>query len=155
MTIRISEFLDKNSISLDLKATTKKEVIEELVDLLVQANRIPNSSKEEVKRALMEREELGTTGIGKGVAIPHARTRTISRIVAAFGRSKNGVDFEAVDGNPVNLFFLIVSPEDAAGHHTNALARISRLLRDEFFRKALMNATSPEEVMEIIKGEEE
>lgn len=155
MAVKISEFLDQSSISLDLRAKTKEEVIEELVDLLVQAKKISPSLKEEITRALLEREELGTTGIGKGVAVPHARTKVISKILTAFGRSRNGVDFEAVDGNPVTLFFLIISPEDAAGHHTTILAKISRLLRDEFFRKALMNAGSPEEVIEIIRGEEE
>ena len=103
----------------------------------------------------MEREELGSTGVGQGVAIPHGKTIAVSDLVSAFGLSKGGVDFDALDGAPVHLFFLLLAPEGAAGSHLKALARISSLLKDKYFRKALIDANSSADVLKIIREEEE
>ena len=103
----------------------------------------------------MEREKLGSTGIGQGVAIPHGKSDSVESLVAALGVSKRGVDFESLDGEPVNLIFLLVAPPDSAGQHLKALARISRLLKDKFFRQALREAKSLEEIQRIIKEEDE
>ncbi len=105
-------------------------------------------------QTLMEREELGSTGIGQGIAIPHGKSDTVSDLAAAFGVSADGVSFDSLDGEPVNIFFLLVAPEGAAGAHLKALARISSLLKDKYFRKSLLSAQSPGEVIKIIQEEE-
>lgn len=150
--MKVLDFLDENTIKLNLASKTKAEVIEELVDLLVKAKKI--TDKKNAIKTLLDREELGSTGIGQGVAIPHGKTETIKELVSAFGLSKQGIAFDALDGEPVNLFFLLLAPEGSAGAHLKALARISSLLKDKHFRKALMNATNKEEIIKIIKEEE-
>ena len=102
----------------------------------------------------MDREAIGTTGVGQGVAIPHGRTDTVNSLVGAFGISKQGIDFDSLDGEPVHLVFLLLSPFDSGGHHLRALARISRLFKDKFFRQALIDARSVEEVLKIIDHED-
>ena len=102
----------------------------------------------------MEREELGSTGIGQGIAIHHGKSDTVSDLAAAFGLSSDGIRFDSLDGEPVNIFFLLVAPEGAAGAHLKALARISSLLKDKYFRKSLLAAKAPEDVIKIIQEEE-
>ncbi len=150
--MKILDFLCREAITTDLKSQTKKEVITELVELLVKAKKVKNVN--EVVKILMEREQLGSTGIGQGVAIPHGKTDSISGTVAAFGASKKGIEFEALDGEPVYLVFLLLAPTEAAGTHLKALAKISRLLKDKFFREALREAREPEEVIKIIQEED-
>ena len=103
----------------------------------------------------MEREALGSTGIGQGVAIPHCKLEALKEQVAALGISPKGLEFDALDGEPVNIVFLLVAPMDASGNHLKALAKISRLLKDKFFRQALRDAKSPEELLRIIREEDE
>ena len=151
--MKIVDFLSQEAISVELTAQTKEEAIKELVQLLQKAKKIKDVNH--IVKILMEREELGSTGIGQGIAIPHGKSDTIRTIVAAFGISKKGIDFDALDGESVNLVFLLVAPHDSAGAHLKALAKISRLLKDKFFRQALREAKDTKEVMRIIKEEDE
>lgn len=151
--MRIMDFLNDKYVSLNLKARNKREVLEELVELLVKGGELEN--KEEMVKVLLEREKLGSTGIGEGIAIPHGKTKTVKKLVAAFGRSVAGIDFDTLDGEPAHLFFLLVAPYDSAGPHLKALARISRLLKDENFREELMKAASKEALLEAIRRQDE
>jgi PTS system nitrogen regulatory IIA component len=150
--MRILDFLSEKNISVDLKAKNKREVIEELVDLLVRNGQVQDKKK--MVQILLEREDLGSTGIGQGIAIPHGKSDTARELTAAFGLSRSGVPFEALDGEPVHIVFLLVAPEGTAGTHLKALARISGLLKDKYFRKKLIGAQGMSEVIEIIQEEE-
>ena len=152
----IMEFLDERAVTSDLKTShSKEEVIRELVGLLVQAGSIKERDVNKLVQILLKRESLGSTGIGQGVAIPHGKSDCVSRLVAAFGVSRSGVHFDALDGEPVTLFFLLVAPEDSAGPHLKALARISRLLKDKHFRDGLRSAKDERVLVGIIQGEDE
>lgn len=150
--MQIMDFLTADAIKMSLESKTKKDVIKELVELLVKSNKVKDKKK--MVQTLLEREELGSTGIGQGIAIPHGKSDTVSDLSAAFGLSINGISFDSLDGEPVNIFFLLVAPEDAAGAHLKALARISSLLKDKYFRKSLLSAKTPEDVIRIIQEEE-
>jgi len=150
--MRIMDFLSEKNITVDLKAKNKREIIEELTDMLVKNGNV--ADKKKMVQILMEREELGSTGIGQGIAIPHGKSETVKELAAAFGLSRNGVGFEALDGEPVYIFFLLAAPEGTAGTHLKALARISGLLKDKYFRKKLMTAQTVADVVEVIQEEE-
>jgi PTS system nitrogen regulatory IIA component len=151
--LKILDFLSANAIAAELVATTKKDVLEELVALLSKEGKVKDAKA--TVEVLIEREKLGSTGIGQGIAIPHAKTDQASQVVAAFGLSRRGVQFDALDGEPVNIFFLLVAPPDAAGLHLKALARISRLLKDKFFRQALRETHTAAEILKLIKDEDQ
>jgi fructose-specific phosphotransferase system IIA component len=152
----IMEFLGEGAVSTDVKAQqNKEEVIRELVGLLVRAGSIRERDVNKLVQILLKRESLGSTGIGQGVAIPHGKSDCVSRLVAAFGVSRSGVNFDALDGEPVTLFFLLVAPEDSAGPHLKALARISRLLKDKHFRDSLRAAKDEKTLVKIIQEEDE
>ena len=151
--LKILDFLSANAITAELAATTKKEVLEELVALLSKEGKVKDAKT--TVEVLIEREKLGSTGIGQGIAIPHAKTDQASQVVAAFGISRRGVQFDALDGEPVNIFFLLVAPPEAAGLHLKALARISRLLKDKFFRQSLRETRSASEILKLIKEEDQ
>ena len=146
--MKLSKFSDENLIVFDLKAVSKEAVIEELVDLINLSNMV--SDKDMLLKDIKDREELVTTGIGYSVAFPHAKTKSVKGIVIAFGRSNEGIDFEAIDHKPVNLFFIIAAPEDAIGAHLNVMSRLSYLMKSEENRQTLMTVTSPGEVLELI-----
>ena len=146
--MKLSKFSEENLIVFDLKAASKESVIEELVDLINVSNMV--SDKDRLLKDIKDREELVTTGIGYGVAFPHAKTKSVKGIVIAFGRSNDGIDFEAIDHKPVNLFFIIAAPEDAIGAHLNVMSRLSYLMKSEENRQTLMTVTSPGEVLELI-----
>ncbi|MBN1596028.1 PTS sugar transporter subunit IIA [candidate division FCPU426 bacterium] len=150
--MRIMDFLSEKNITVDLKAKNKKEAIEELVGILVENGNV--TDKKKMVQILLEREELGSTGIGQGIAIPHGKSDSVKELTAAFGLSKTGVPFDALDGEPVFIFFLLVAPEGTAGAHLKALARISGLLKDKYIRRKLMAAQSTEEIVKIIQEEE-
>lgn len=150
--MKMMDFLNKKAISVDIKARDKEGVIEELVDLLAGATEIKN--KEELVKAVLSRESLGSTGIGQGVGIPHAKSQNVKELVAAFGLSKNGVNFDSLDGESVHIFFLLIAPEESAGPHLKALARISRMLKDKYFRELLRKAKDENEVLRIIQEED-
>ncbi len=151
--MKLIEILSPQSISLDLTARTKKEALDEMCRLLAQAGKLPDAKA--MVKTLWEREALGSTGIGQGVAIPHGKATDVQEQAAALGIAKRGVDFESLDGEPVFILFLLVAPTDAAGNHLKALAKVSRLLKDKFFRQALRDAKSSEEILKIIREEDE
>jgi PTS system nitrogen regulatory IIA component len=152
--MQIMDFLNERAVSCDLKATTKESVIHELVGLLVQAGTVKEKDVPRLTQILMAREALGSTGIGQGVAIPHGKSNCVTRLVAAFGVSRQGMNFDSLDGEPVHLFFLLVAPEDSAGPHLKALARISRLLKDKHFRDSLRNAKDEKTLIKIVSDED-
>lgn len=149
---KITEFITVESVNLDLKATNKTEAIVELTKLLEKSGKIENFDK--TLEALKEREKLGSTGIGKGVAIPHAKTEFSKELVIAFGISKQGVNFNSVDDEKVNLFFAFASPLKNSQTYLKILARISRLIRNDEFREKLLGAKTSQEVLELIDFEE-
>jgi PTS system nitrogen regulatory IIA component len=151
--MKITDILDESSVIQDLRATTKKGVLEELSSVLVERGKLPD--REKVVEVLLEREKLGSTGIGDGIAIPHGKMKGIKELVISFGRSIKGVDFESIDNKPTHLFFLLVAPENSAGVHLKALARISRLLKDSSFRNRLMEARDRQDLFTIIAEEDE
>lgn len=152
--MKIMDFLNKKAISTDIKAKDKEGVIKELVDLLVDAGVIVKNKKEDIVKILMTRETLGSTGIGQGIGIPHGKTSYVKSLVAAFGLSKKGIDFESLDGEPTYIFFLLLAPEESAGPHLKALARISRLLKDKYVREILKKAQSEKDIISIINNED-
>ena len=151
--MKITEFLDKRGIKVGLQAAEKEDALKELVDVLADVKDI--GDKKSIVKALIEREGLGSTGIGQGIAIPHGKTDRVSELVAVLGISQKGVNFEALDGEPVYIFFLLVAPKETAGPHLKALAQISRLLRDSYFCELLKRCKSAEEVYELMKREED
>jgi PTS system nitrogen regulatory IIA component len=151
--MKISELLDPASIVAELEGTGKKEVLIELTDALLKAD--PSLVKDDVLKVLMERERLGSTGIGDGVAIPHGKLKDIDRLLISFGLSRQGVDFDSMDGKPAYLFFLLVAPEESVGVHLKTLARISKLLKSATVRERLQSAVDSAEIYRIITEEEE
>ena len=149
------DFLCEKAISPSLQATDKKGAIEELVGLLIEAGKIDAKDRARLVKSLLSRETLGSTGIGQGIGIPHGKLEGVRELVAAFGLSQQGVNFESLDGEPVHIFFLLVAPEDSTGPHLKALARISRLLKDKFFRNTLRKAKSAEEILTVVRKEDQ
>jgi fructose-specific phosphotransferase system IIA component len=153
--MKIMDFLCKKAITTELKSTNKEEVIKELVGLLVNAGEIERRDKNKVIEILMAREALGSTAIGQGVGIPHGKSDCVKKLTAAFGISKKGVNFDSLDGEPVFIFFLLLAPQESAGPHLKALARISRLLKDKYFRENLKQARDEKVVIQLINQEDE
>jgi len=151
--MKITDILDEASIIPDLRSISKKGILEELSNALVQRGKLPDRDK--VVEVLLEREKLGSTGIGDGIAIPHGKMKDIKGLVTSFGRSIQGVNFESIDNKPAHLFFLLIAPENSAGIHLKALARISRLLKDPSFRTRLMEAKDRHDLFGIITEEDE
>lgn len=151
--MKISELLNAGAIVENLRGPGKNEVLAELTEALV---RVENGlDREEVIRVLQERERLGSTGIGDGVAIPHGKLKNTDRLLVSFGRSRAGVDFDSMDGKPAHLFFLLLAPEESVGIHLKTLARISKLLRNPKVREELMGGNGPEDLYWIIAEEED
>jgi PTS system nitrogen regulatory IIA component len=150
--MKILDVLQKEAIVPDLKSETKKEILEELV---APVARLAGVEGESLVRVLMERERLGSTGIGGGIGIPHGKLKQIEEAVVGFGLSRKGVDFESMDGRPTRIFFLLVTPENSAGLHLKVLARISRILKNEPFKQRLLQASDREEIFRIIQEEDE
>ncbi len=152
--MKLIDVLTKECVFAELEAEDRDGVIKELLDRLVECGRIDKDKEQPILKALIDREELGSTAIGNGVAIPHAKLDAIDDIVAAFGISHKGVDFNALDGEKVYLFFLLVAPSESAGPHLKVLARITRLLRDKNFRETLMQVKTKEEAIRLIEEED-
>ena len=150
--MKIVEFLNEKAITATIKSTNKEDVLRELVDVLAKAEGFRN--KDELVKVLINRENLGSTGIGQGVGIPHAKTDVVKKLVAAFGLCPQGVNFDALDGELVYIFFLLVAPEDSAGPHLKGLARISRLLKDKYFRESLKALTDEKAILKLIREED-
>ena len=153
MPVKIAEMLDPAAIIAELEGTGKEEVLAELTGSLVAAN--PSLNREDILRVLLERERLGSTGIGDGVAIPHGKLKNLDHQLMAFGLSRKGVEFDAMDGKPARLFFLLIAPEDAVGIHLKTLARISKLLKAPSVRERLQKAADRQQIYRIIAEEEE
>lgn len=149
--MRILDSLKEDSIISELNAIDKKGVLEKLTGPVAKASGV---NQEEMIRVLLERERLGSTGIGGGIAIPHGKLKSLESLLVGFGRSHKGVDFEALDGKPAHLFFLLMAPENSTGAHLRMLARISRLLKDSTFRQRLMTAVDRRELYTVIANED-
>lgn len=150
--MKISEILTKKNIIKDLKSFDKESVLEELSNFLKDRGEIPN--KENLLLSLLEREKLGSTGIGENVAIPHAKIRDIDKIITVFARSQIGVEFESLDQKPVNFIYLILAPENSTGQHLKALARISRLFKNPSLRESVLRANEIDQIYSILVDED-
>ena len=146
------DILSPNSTIVGLSADSKEGIIRELVESLEEGESISNRDK--VLQAVLERENIMSTGIGDGIAIPHGKSDAVVNLTAALGTHKRGVEFEALDGEPAFVFFLLVSPANVSGPHIKALARISRLLKNDDFKKSLIEATTADEIVAAIEKEE-
>jgi nitrogen PTS system EIIA component len=151
--MKIVELLSTAAINADLKATSKNEALAELTDAILRVE--SSLDRDEIITVLQERERLGSTGIGDGVAIPHGKLKQIDRLLISFGRSRTGIDFDSMDGRPAHLFFLLVAPEESVGVHLKTLARISKLLKNPEVRRQLQAAETSEAIYRIISQEEE
>ena len=150
--MKICDVLHKEAILADLKAQNKKGILEELVAPVAEFS---NVNQEDLVKVLLERERLGSTGIGGGIGIPHGKMKDLESLVLGFGLSRKGVDFESLDGKPAHIFFLLVTPENSTGLHLKLLARISRILKNEPFKDRLLGAADRDEIFSIIKEEDE
>ncbi|MCF8025085.1 MAG: PTS sugar transporter subunit IIA [Desulfobacteraceae bacterium] len=150
--MKILDYIKKETILTDLASADKKGVIDELAEPVAE---LAGLDHREIVRVLIERERLGSTGIGDGIAIPHGKINGLDSLVLGFGLSSKGVNFEALDGKPTHIFFLLLSPDDSTGLHLRILARISKLLKEDNFKKRLTQASSPADVLETIREVDE
>jgi len=150
--MKITEFLGPDAVIPELSAKDKPGILRELAGPLASHMPVP---AERIHAMLAEREEIGTTGIGEGVAIPHGKLSGVPRLTASFGVSHGGVDFQAIDGKPTQLFFALIAPENSAGLHLKALARISRLFKSPAFREAILKAQGAEAIYNLIAREDD
>ena len=150
--MKILEVLHKDAILVNLTSRDKKGVIEEMAEPVA---RIAGVDKPTLILVLMERESLGSTGIGMGIAIPHGKLKSVGSLVMGFGISRKGVDFDTLDGRPAYLFFLLLTPENSTGLHLKALARIARMLKNELFKEKLLRAQTSDDVITVIHSEDE
>ncbi len=150
--MKILDFLEKEAILDNLESRDKQGVIKELATPVA---RMADVNHDELVQVLIERERLGSTGIGGGIGIPHGKMKGLESLILGFGLSRKGVNFESMDSKPTYIFFLLVTPENSTGLHLNLLARISRILKNESFKKRLLNAADSNEIFNIIKEEDE
>ena len=150
--MKITDILKKDSIIDNLVSSNKASALEELSIFLKSKGLVP--SKVNLLNALMEREQLGSTGIGENVAIPHAKISEINQIITIFGRSKEGIEFDSLDKKPVHFIYLVLAPANSSGQHLKVLARISRLLKNKSLREAIMNASEANQIYSIIADED-
>jgi PTS system nitrogen regulatory IIA component len=152
--MRMSDFVVRESISPNLTAATKEAVIREMVENLRVAGYFKGNEPEDIVKAILKRELLGSTGIGRAVAIPHTKHTSVDRLVGTVALSRNGVQFESLDGEPVHVFVLLISPQDRPGDHLRALENVSRSLRDDGFVRSLRSAPTREAVWELLTEQE-
>ena len=150
--MKITDILVRQASILDLKSTSKDDLLQEMATALAGAE--PALEEKALLGVLREREALQSTGIGEGVAIPHGKVKNLDHLVASFARSTQGVDFDSIDGQPTQLLFLLVVPEQSGGQHLKALARISRFFRDASFRAKLLGAEDLDEIFRAIEEED-
>ncbi len=151
--MKLTSILPKEAIIPHLSSQGSPEVLKELAGALCKAD--PSLNLEEVAAVLLEREKLGSTGIGSGVAIPHGKLATAKKIVACFGRSVEGLDFSSQDAEPAHLFFALIAPENSAGFHLKILAKLSRLLKDKSLRTHLIEARDVDEIFDLLSQEDD
>jgi len=149
--MKFADFVSTGSIKVGLETDTKEEVIAELVAALVAAGQIREEENDSILKAIMKREELGSTGIGRGIAVPHTKHPSVERLVATVGVSQEGIDFNSLDGDKVQLFFLLISPPDQPGDHLRALENISRQLRDDTFCRFLKQSKTTEDIQQLLE----
>lgn len=150
--MKVSEILSKEFIIAELNSIDKESAINELIDLFKNDSRVDDIEK--VRQAVLDREKIMSTGVGKGFAIPHGKTDSVKEIIAAFGRKKDGIEYDALDGNPVNLIFLLVGRDTMISAHIKLLSRVSRMMNKDDFRLRLLNAETSEEIMNVFLDEE-
>ena len=151
--MKVSELLKTEFVIPNLKGETKEDVINELVDLFKNDSRVEDIEK--VRSAVLDREKVMSTGVGKGFAIPHGKTNSVKEIIGAFGRIPDGIDYESLDGNPVQLIFLLIGKDNLISTHIKLLSRISRLMNKDDFRHRLIEANTAEEIVKLFAEEEE
>lgn len=149
--MKFNDFVNAGAIRADLAAEDKESAIRELVAALVESGQLNGDEQEDIIKAIMKREELGSTGIGRGVAVPHTKHPSVDKLVGTVGVSLNGVDFNSLDGEKVQLFFLLISPPDRPGDHLRALENISRQLRDDTFCRFLKQSKSAEDIQQLLE----
>lgn len=151
-TMKISDILNRDAILPDLSSETKADVIQELAGIVA-----PHADADQaaIAEVLMERESLGSTGIGGGIAIPHGKLNGVKEVTVGFGRSQKGVDYDSLDNLPVHLFFLLLTPENSTGGHLKVLAQISKMLKMDQFKERLKGAQSAQEIFDIISEQDE
>ena len=149
--MKFSDFICREAIRTNLEATEKKAVIRAMAKSLVEAGKINEKDYESIIEAILKREELGSTGIGRGVAVPHTKHPSIDKLIGTVAISENGVSFDSLDGEKVHLLFLLVSPPDRPGDHLRALENISRQLRDDTFCRFLKQSKKPEDVWQLLE----
>ena len=148
--MRMSDFVVRDAIVPELTATTKEGVIREMVESLRTAGYFKASEPDDIVRAILKRELLGSTGIGRGVAIPHTKHNSVDRLIGTVALSPAGVNFDSLDGEPVHIFVLLISPQDRPGDHLRALENVSRCLRDDNFVRSLRQATTREDISRLL-----
>lgn len=151
--MKISDYLNEEWVLSDMKGTDKPSVLRELSNVLVKPCQV--TSVEELLQVLLDREKLGSTGIGEGIAIPHGRLKKLKKFFVSFGRSVKGVDFDSIDQKPSHLFFLVIAPENSAVDNLKLLGRIVTLLKEPSFKKRLIEAPSQRELFQVISEEDE
>ncbi len=150
--MKIIDVLNTEAINVNLSARDKKGVLEELVAPVASA---AGAATDQLVKVLLERERLGSTGIGSGIGIPHGKLKNMESLILGFGLSRQGVNFESMDGRPTHIFFLLLTPENSAGIHLKLLARISRLLKNDAFKEQLMQSQTVEDIIAAISQEDE
>ncbi len=150
--MNLAEIISTRGVIANLRVSSKKQALQELAK---RAAEITGEPERAIFEVLLERERLGTTGVGNGIAIPHGKLASLPRLYALFAKLEHPIDFDAIDEQPVDLICLLLAPQTAGADHLKALAKISRLLKDKFFRQALRDAKTPEEVLKIIREEDE
>ena len=149
--MKFSDFVANDAVRSHVHAATKEGVIREMAQSLVDAGKIAPGDLEGIVKAIMKREDLGSTGIGRGVAVPHTKHPSVNKLVGTVAVSQQGIDFQSLDGEPVQLFFLLVSPPDRPGDHLRALENISRQLRDDTFCRQLKSAKGPVDIQHLLE----
>ena len=149
--MKFADFICGEALTVQLNADDKSSVIGEVVDALVGAGQVTQDERDNIVEAVMKREELGSTGIGRGVAVPHTKHPSVEKLVGTVAISEEGVDFDSLDGEKVQLFFLLISPPDQPGEHLRALENISRKLRDDTFCRFLKQAKSAADVQQLLE----
>ena len=149
--MKFADFICDESLTPSLGADDKASAISEMVDSLVSAGRIAAEDRDSIVKAILKREELGSTGIGRGVAVPHTKHPSVEKLVGTVAISTDGVDFDSLDGEHVQLFFLLISPPDRPGDHLRALENISRQLRDDTFCRFLKQASTAEDIQQLLQ----
>src|SRR5476651_1522678 len=148
--MKFADFVSREAVRADLTADDKESVIREIAQALLDAGKVSATEFEGIVKAILKREDLGSTGIGRGVAVPHTKHPSVDRLIGAVGVSSEGVDFDSLDGEKVNLFFLLISPPDRPGDHLRALENVSRQLRDDTFCKFLKQAKTADDIRQLL-----